>query len=142
MKLVKESLNEFGKGVDPLKTMELGYRASIIKFFEDLNIKEENYTIEETGEILYKMGLDLTFNKNTIPNNLTVKGNVHLSKTNISKLPENLTIWDSLFILYNTKLTELPDSLSVGGKIYLDKSMHKLVNWMEKTKFKDKWELW
>ena len=35
MKLVKESLNEFGTGNDPLQTMGLGKISEIKKFFRD-----------------------------------------------------------------------------------------------------------
>ena len=47
------------------------------------------------------------------------KGNLDLSDTPITKLPDNLKIGGSLD-LRNTKITSLPDNLKVGGSLYLN----------------------
>lgn len=46
-------------------------------------------------------------------------GNIDLSDTNITSLPDNLKVGGSLD-LSRTKITSLPDSLSVYGVIYKD----------------------
>ena len=55
----------------------------------------------------------------SLPNNLTVGGNLNLSDTKITSLPNNLTVGGNLN-LRNTKITSLPDNLKVGGYLYLN----------------------
>ena len=45
-------------------------------------------------------------------------GNLDLSNTKITSLPDNLTVGGSLY-LGNTPITSLPDNLTVGGNLYL-----------------------
>ena len=53
-----------------------------------------------------------------LPDNLTVGGSLYLSNTPITSLPDNLTVGGSLW-LQNTKITSLPDNLKVGGWLIL-----------------------
>ena len=63
--------------------------------------------------------LDLSNTKITaLPDNLTVGGNLYLSGTGITALPDNLTVGGNLY-LSDTKITALPDNLTVGGNLYL-----------------------
>ena len=56
----------------------------------------------------------------TLPDKLThVGGWFDLRNTKITQLPNNLTVNDSLD-LSNTKITQLPDNLTVGGSLYLN----------------------
>ena len=63
--------------------------------------------------------LDLSNTKITaLPDNLTVGGNLYLSGTGITALPDNLTVGGWLD-LSGTGITALPDNLTVGGNLYL-----------------------
>ena len=57
-----------------------------------------------------------------LPDNLTKVGrHLFLNRTQIQKLPNNLTVNGTLD-LRETPITELPDNLSVGGDLYLSYS--------------------
>ena len=58
-------------------------------------------------------------NITSLPDNLSVGGYLDLSHTNITSLPDNLRVSGSLD-LSHTNITSLPDNLSVGGTIYKD----------------------
>jgi hypothetical protein len=63
--------------------------------------------------------LNLSYTQITsIPNNLTVGGNLDLRNTPITSLPDNLKVGGGLY-LRNTQITSLPDNLEVGGGLYL-----------------------
>ena len=53
-----------------------------------------------------------------LPDNLTVSSSLYLSGTQITALPDNLTVGSSLY-LSGTQITALPDNLTVGGWIDL-----------------------
>ena len=57
-------------------------------------------------------------NITALPDNLTVGGSLDLSFTKITALPDNLTVGGYLY-LSNTNITALPDNLTVGGYLYL-----------------------
>ena len=57
-------------------------------------------------------------NITVLPDNLTVGGNLDLSDTNITALPDNLTVGGWLD-LRGTNITALPDNLTVGGNLDL-----------------------
>jgi len=78
-------------------------------------------TLEELNSIMEKTGgwLDLSGTQITsLPDNLTVGGSLYLSGTQITSLPDNLTVGGSLD-LRGTQITSLPDNLTVGGSLYL-----------------------
>jgi hypothetical protein len=54
----------------------------------------------------------------SLPNNLRVGGNLFLNNTPISSLPDNLHV-GGIFSLVNTKISSLPDNLRVGGYLNL-----------------------
>jgi hypothetical protein len=94
--------------------------------------KEErmkNYTIAIHKQVLkyIKDGsigdLDLSDTQITeLPDTLKkVGGNLNLYNTQITELPDNLKVGEGLY-LYNTPITELPDNLKVGRNIYIDGS--------------------
>ena len=63
--------------------------------------------------------LDLSNTQITsLPDNLEVGGHLYLYKTPITSLPDNLNVGGGLNIR-NTPITSLPDNLKVGGVIYL-----------------------
>ncbi len=70
--------------------------------------------MEENGGSLYLRGTQIT----SLPENLTVGGWLDLSGTQITSLPENLTVGGSLD-LSGTQITSLPENLTVGGSLYL-----------------------
>ena len=56
----------------------------------------------------------------SLPDNLTkVGGSLDLENTPITSLPDNLTKVEGYLDLYNTKITSLPDNLTVGGFLNL-----------------------
>jgi hypothetical protein len=65
-----------------------------------------------------KYNINLRFsNITSLPENLTVGGGLYLRGTNITSLPKNLTVGGYLD-LSETNITSLPENLTVGG--YLD----------------------
>ncbi len=79
------------------------------------------FSIEELEKMMQENNgnLDLSgSNISNLPENLNVDGDLDLSNTNISSLPENLTVGGSLD-LSNTNISSLPKSLKVGGDLDL-----------------------
>ena len=79
-----------------------------------------NYTLDELKERMDESGnLDLSYTKiTTLPDNLTVGGSLDLQGTYITALPDNLTVGGWLDIRC-TRITALPDNLKVGGSLFL-----------------------
>ena len=79
-------------------------------------------TIEEANQIMKKNEgyLDLSgTNITKLPDNLTVNESLNLERTNIAELPNNLTVGRYL-LLKESKITELPDNLTVGYSLDLE----------------------
>ena len=70
--------------------------------------------MDDTGGSLYLSGTQIT----SLPENLTVGGNLYLRGTQITSLPENLTVGGWLD-LSGTQITSLPENLTVGGSLDL-----------------------
>jgi len=77
-----------------------------------------HYTKEMIERYTDKHGnLDLNgTNITSLPDDLTVDGSLYLEGTNITSLPDNLTVGGSLY-LKGTNITSLPSNLTVGGEI-------------------------
>ena len=74
-------------------------------------------TLSQAKEIMANNNGDLDLSGTSItvlPDNLTVNGFLDLSNTPITALPDNLTV-DGSLILRNTPITKLPENLTVGG---------------------------
>jgi hypothetical protein len=94
-------------------------------------MKNKGYNITEDGELEF-IGIEringiFTFEGNLylsnskitkLPDNLTVSGWLDLSRTNIRELPDNLTVLGALNLSY-TRIKKLPDNLTVGGALNL-----------------------
>ena len=111
---------EFERGLEPKQALSLGRRALIKKWFDDLDISPDRYVINpdlsiEVGGSLYLEDTNIT----SLPNNLSVEADLYLRGTNITSLPDNLSVGGWLD-LEGTNITSLPDNLSVGGTIYKD----------------------
>lgn len=79
----------------------------------------KRYYCIEPGRTNYDGNLDpRKTNITKLPDNLTVGGSLDLSNTPITYLPDNLTVGRSLY-LSRTKITALPDNLTVGGSLDL-----------------------
>ena len=118
MSIVRENIN-FERGLDPKHSMKIGKKALIIKWFSNLDIDESRYEILPDLSIKVNGNLDLSNTQITsLPDNLTVEGWLDLSNTQITSLPDNLTIGGDLY-LRNTPITSLPDNLSVGRNLNL-----------------------
>ena len=118
MKLVKESLYEtFTQASDPIEDLGIGIRAQIKKWFKTW-APSVDYEIDDEFNITIEDNLDLRGTQITkLPDNLSVGGWLDIRRTSITKLPDNLKVGESLY-LGGTQITELPDNLKVGG--YLD----------------------
>ena len=56
-----------------------------------------------------------------LPDNLSVEGNLYLANCKgLTALPDNLCVGDFLCLNFCTGLTALPDNLRVGGYLFLD----------------------
>lgn len=78
-------------------------------------------TLSQAKEIMANNNGDLDLSGTSItvlPDNLTVNGFLDLSNTPITKLPDNLTV-DGWLNLSDTPITELPENLTVGGSLFL-----------------------
>ena len=82
------------------KDLGIGKIYQIEKWFSNLGISSNKYTIDKDFNIKVKESLDL-------------KG------TNITSLPDNLSVGENLG-LKGTNITSLPDNLSVGGWLDLN----------------------
>ena len=88
---------------------------------KDHNMTQYNaLTLEQAQKMMDARGnLDLSGTGITsLPDNLTVGGGLYLRGTGITSLPDNLTVGGSLD-LSGTRITSLPDNLTVGGWLYL-----------------------
>jgi hypothetical protein len=54
----------------------------------------------------------------SLPQDLTVGGSLYLTSTQITSLPQGLTVGGNLYLI-NTPITSLPQGLTVGGNLYL-----------------------
>ena len=78
-------------------------------------------TLEQAQKMMEQNGgnLDLSYTPiTTLPEGLTVGGSLDLSNTPITVLPEGLTIGGSLY-LNGTPITTLPEGLTVGDALFL-----------------------
>ena len=133
-------INEFVRGGDPLDTLGIGYEAKIHKFFDDLEISRNNYTILEDRQITFRF-LDLSHCTIVIelPDNLYIENDFYLMNCkNLIKLPNNLTVDNNLWLNSSDKIVELPDDLIVHGSIYIREEQKELRNWIENSKFANK----
>lgn len=82
----------------------------------DLSVKEK-----EEGQSSQKhlSGLEKLTH---LPNNLTVTGDLNLSKTSINPLPSSLWVHGNLDLRGCKALRELPGCLKVNGKVYLNQN--------------------
>ena len=117
-RLVSESLDSFVRNQDPVKSLGLGYEGKIRNFFRGFNIPDKDYEVKEDGEIAFNISLDL-------------------ENTQISELPDNLTI-NGYLNLENTQIRELPDNLTVKDNIYVNKYQTELIDFIQNSKFKNK----
>ena len=79
-----------------------------------LTLEKAQEIMNKNGGSLYLSGTQIT----SLPDNLTVGGSLDLSGTQITSLPDNLTVGGWLY-LRGTQITCLPDNLTVGGWLYL-----------------------
>ena len=79
-----------------------------------LTLEEAKKRMERDGGSLDLSGTQIT----QLPDNLTVGGSLDLRGTKITQLPDNLTVGGWLN-LRGTQITQLPDNLTVGGSLYL-----------------------
>ena len=79
-----------------------------------LKLEDCKKRMDRNGGSLYLSGTQIT----ALPEGLTVGGSLDLSGTQITALPEGLTVGDWLD-LRGTQITALPEGLTVGGSLYL-----------------------
>jgi hypothetical protein len=115
--------------------MEKETLKNIFNFLE----KEENKMPRDKGSFKWKIifneltydelningNLELSYTKVTsLPEGLKVRGNLNLDYSKITSLPEGLSV-GGYFDLSNTNITSLPERLEVAGNLYLDYSFIK-----------------
>ena len=94
--------------------------SSIKKWFDKAGVSSRDYTINDDLTINVIGHLDLEGTQITsLPDNLSVGGSLYLRGTQITSLPDNLSVERSLD-LRGTPITSLPDNLSVGGDLDLE----------------------
>ena len=124
MKIVREHITRFERPSseeDFKRKVGIGRIYQIKKWFSDLGISSDRYTIDKDFNINIKGSLDLRNTDITsLPDNLSIGGSLHLSETKITSLPNDLSVGSSLW-LREIKITSLPNNLSVGEYIWLDK---------------------
>ena len=81
---------------------------------EKLILQGKEVTKNVVGD-LYLTGTPIT----ALPDNLTVQGALYLRRTQITALPDNLTVHGTLN-LRRTPITALPDNLKVGGNLWIN----------------------
>jgi len=139
MKLVKEFLNEFERGLEPKVALGIGRVAKIRKCFKDLDISEEDYIIDREG-VIFKYSL-LLKKINWLPDNFYIEGSLDLEGTSLTQLPKGLHVKTNLY-LNNTPITVLPDDLYVEDNIYVNVIQKKLIAFIQNSIFKDKLKIW
>ena len=85
----------------------------------------ENFKVDvKKRKLTAQVDIDLSQSEGEykLPDDLYVKGRLHLSNSNIHKLPKGLEVEENLDIR-GTFITELPDDLVVGGSIHVDKNL-------------------
>ena len=138
LQLVYEDLNSFVRNQDPVKSLGLGYEGKIRNFFRQYDVPDEDYEVKEDGEIIFNTDLYLAYtNISELPDNLTVNGWLTIENTNITKLPNNLSV-NKWLGLKQTKITELPEDLRVGHYIYVYDIQKELIKFIKQSKFKNK----
>jgi hypothetical protein len=80
---------------------------------EKLILQGKEVTKNVVGD-LYLTGTPIT----ALPDNLTVQGGLYLTGTPIAALPDNLKVGGGL-VLSGTAITALPDNLTVQGYLHL-----------------------
>ena len=104
--------NTFERGRSVKATLGLGKIALIKKLFDDLGKSSNEYVINDDFSIDYNGYLHLgNTNITELPDNLTVNGNLCLINTKITKLPDNLKVKNNIWILKNMKLIYVPEHL-------------------------------
>ena len=117
--IVRESIN-FVRGKSSKSSLGVGRRVEIHRFFDELNISREDYTIDDDLNIHFKESLYLNGAQiEKLPDNLKVGWGLHLRGTQIAELPAGLEVEGSLY-LTGSQIRELPPDLEVGGEIFKD----------------------
>ena len=121
MKIDRKNIS-FQRGGDPYRKLGVGKAALIEKWFNDLGISSDEYTIDKDFNINVEGSLDLEGTDITsLPNDLSVGGSLYLSEIDIISLPNDLSVGGSLD-LWKTKITSLPNNLSIGGSLNLSRT--------------------
>ena len=87
-------------------------------------IPDADYDIDDNLNITIYHIVDLSHTEVTdIPNNLTVESGFILRDCkNLKELPNNLTVHGNLYLSFNLQLKNLPNNLTVGGNLFMQKT--------------------
>ncbi len=98
-----------------------GLPRELVKLITNPKLIKELENHPDGTQYRYKGDLDLsTTNITKLPNDLYVTGSLNLYECEqLTKLPDNLYVGDYLNISY-TNITEFPDNLYVGFDLYID----------------------
>ena len=96
--IVRESIN-FVRGKSSKSSLGVGRRVEIHRFFDELNISREDYTIDDNFGIYFR-------------------GSLFLADSQIRELPAGLVVGGYLDLM-GSQIRELPAELKVGGNLYM-----------------------
>ena len=111
----------FKRNQNPYNKLGVGLKVNIINWFKEW-APDIGYNIDDNLNITID-DLDL-YNSNIteLPDNLTINGSLNLYGVKITKLPNHLIV-NEFMDLRNTRITELPDNLIVNGLLGLSGTM-------------------
>jgi len=164
LKLVKESLNEFGKGQDPMSTLNIGGKIEMKKFMQDIEVPDDDYIIKDNivwfkQSVVLLSHLDLTIfpynlyvsnhlymirckNLSQLPEEITVELNMYLRECdNLSQLPNKLKVGGDLYIIDCIKLYTIPETADIRGDIIVTRYQQKLIKFLENSKFANQFKI-
>jgi hypothetical protein len=83
-----------------------------------MNLKDVFEFLQEKENVKISLKKKLICGMKLTEDELNIGGNIDLSDTKITSLPNNLKVSGGLFLSY-TKIASLPDNLQVGGDLDL-----------------------
>ena len=91
----------------------------IINFLEE---KEDKELPQKWVNLIKKIELIKEIENHPDDIQYKYEGDLHLSNTNITKLPNDLYVKGDLYLFNSKQITKLPDKLHVGGNLVLNNS--------------------
>ena len=97
-------------------------KETIEKIFNFLEEKEDKELPQKWVNLIKKIELIKEIENHPDDIQYKYEGDLHLSNTNITKLPNDLYVKGDLYLFNSKQITKLPDKLHVGGNLVLNNS--------------------